>query len=483
MKALDDAKLAGGGRGRWIEALELAAVLAVGGVLRFRGLGYQSLWYDETQVRMLAYIPRAHLFEAFAPYENTPPPYFVFIQAWMKAFGRSEFSMRLPSAIFGIMSIALIYWLAKQVGRQGPRRRFIAMSAATLLAVSRFHIAYCQEARPYSMAFMLMLISCGAFVKLLHERGILWQMVYAAATISMFWTHPYTLWIFVAQCCFLVVFWICRRERDGASVGRLALLVVIVGITFLPWLESAHDLVHGSTIWMPRPTWKNIALPFLGSGIVCAASLALLALSVVYFMRAKNLRTVFVWMVASLPIAIPLLLSLGRYPFFVPRYGLWAIGGLYIAMAMGLAALPVRWSVLGLVAFVGMQCPALVSDFRHKLNMQVKADVRDAAGFIRHSAAPGDRYYCVSDLLGYTLDDYLRDSKIAVLRMPVDVLSLEQVKHIWVMDQGDADLMAAKRAAVLEPFRSTPFEIECEWQYPGLCLFELGRKNESTNSP
>jgi hypothetical protein len=115
--------------------------------------------------------------------------------------------------------------------------------------------------------------------------------------------------------------------------------------------------------------------------------------------------------------------------------------------------------------------------------MQVKADVRDAAGFIRHSAAPGDRYYCVSDLLGYTLDDYLRDSKIAVLRMPVDVLSLEQVKHIWVMDQGDADLMAAKRAAVLEPFRSTPFEIECEWQYPGLCLFELGRKNESTNSP
>ena len=125
-------------------ALIFLLILVSGTVLRLRGLGYQSLWYDETQVRMLAYSPRAHLFEALAPYENTPPPYFVFIQAWMKAFGESEFSMRLPSAIFGIISIALIYFLAKLVALKSTRQQFVAYAAAALLAFSRFHIAYCQ---------------------------------------------------------------------------------------------------------------------------------------------------------------------------------------------------------------------------------------------------------------------------------------------------------------------------------------------------
>ena len=463
---------------RSTRAAVLLTILVAGAILRFLGLGYQSFWYDETQVRMLAYLPRVKLFQAVAPYQNAPPLYFAFIQAWMKAFGRSEFSMRLPSAAFGIISIALIYCLAKQLARKSGRLGFIAGAAAALLALSRFHIAYCQEARPYSMVFMLALISCCAFVKLLEDRRARWQWIYALATICMFWTHPYSLWVFVTQWCFLGICAVFQHNRSGFSIRRQVGILALVALTFCPWLQTAQNMMHGTTVWMPRPTWSNVAPSFVGTGIACVFSFGLLALSLVRFVRTRELAIIFAWLLASLPIAVPILMSQGRFPFFVPRYGLWAIGGLYIAMAFGLAAVPGRLAALVLLTFLAVQCPPILVDFRERLNMQVKPDVRAAADFIQRSAEPGDRFYCASDLLGLTLQDYLRGTNVAELDKFNDAGALSQVKRIWLLDSRDSNSAAQQRDFAQSEFKASPFEIRNQWQYRGLSLFELIRKND-----
>src|SRR5438876_10007256 len=94
--------------------------------------------------------PRNAVLERFATYETHPPLYFLQLKVWRALGLRSLVKLRANSALWGSLSLVLIYWVARLYGGEPA-----ALLSLALLSLSPFHLAYSQEMRPYAMAMAL----------------------------------------------------------------------------------------------------------------------------------------------------------------------------------------------------------------------------------------------------------------------------------------------------------------------------------------
>ncbi len=122
----------------------LAAVLLLAALLRFVNLAHASLWLDE--LYNLRVLPGATLAHWGAPVDQHPPLYYLLLRAWLE-LGRGELWMRFPSALAGLLAVALIWRVGGLLGS-----RPIGLLAAAFLAFSPLHVWYSREARMYGLA-------------------------------------------------------------------------------------------------------------------------------------------------------------------------------------------------------------------------------------------------------------------------------------------------------------------------------------------
>ena len=115
-----------------------------GFILRIYNLGYQSFWYDEGYSvnaalcmleRGLPILPSGHFYSTGIL--NTS-----LIASSIGLFGVNEFSARLPSVLFGVLIIPLVFFFVKRIG--GKR---LALLTAFLVTFSMLEIAWSRQAR------------------------------------------------------------------------------------------------------------------------------------------------------------------------------------------------------------------------------------------------------------------------------------------------------------------------------------------------
>ena len=111
---------------------------------------------------------------------GTPPLYYI-IEHFTLQLGNQEAVLRLPSLIFGLISIALFYlilsnWFDKRISIVGT----------IIITISPFHVWYSQEARPYSLLLCLSLLSIWLFQRLIKNKSNIWLSL--AFVISTAWT-------------------------------------------------------------------------------------------------------------------------------------------------------------------------------------------------------------------------------------------------------------------------------------------------------
>ena len=164
-------------------------------------------------------------------------------------FGPQEWAVRLPAALFGVLTIPAMYGVARlAMSRAG------SLCAALLLAVSYHHVFFSQNARGYSAYLLFSLLTCGLLVKALQEDRARYWLLYAAATLLGFaslLTHGF---VFAAHILVgalaLVVVW-----RGGSSPWPLAhrltavfsvtaALVLTLYITIVPQLYAYTTVVY-----------------------------------------------------------------------------------------------------------------------------------------------------------------------------------------------------------------------------------------------
>jgi uncharacterized membrane protein len=140
-------------------------------------------------------------------------------------FGYSEWALRMPSAIYGTISVILVYKIAELLMNKN-----VALFSSILLAFSPVHVWYSQEARMYSLWVMLTLLATFLFVKLL-ERGrlCLWILFTILASLCI-WTFLYSIFIFAAFGLYLVIFF--KRYRKELCLYLVCMFVAVA--SYLP---------------------------------------------------------------------------------------------------------------------------------------------------------------------------------------------------------------------------------------------------------
>ncbi len=94
-------------------------------------------------------------FHSFADWQT--PFYIYAVSFTQKIFGVSEFSTRLPSAFFGILTIPLFYLLIKQI----YKNPYLALISTFVMAINPWHIHYSKTA--FAVTMMLFFIISGLY--------------------------------------------------------------------------------------------------------------------------------------------------------------------------------------------------------------------------------------------------------------------------------------------------------------------------------
>lgn len=202
----------------------LLALLAL--LVRLPGMG-ESLWYDETFTVSLARLPLDRMFVAIQ--SDVHPPLWYMVE-WLagRVLGWSEIAVRTPALLFGVLSVLLVYRLAKSI-HQNERAAFVAALIAALLPGALY---YSNEARGYTLLVCAIL---GATIGLIENR----KWLFAGALILAMYTHNLAF----AYAGILCVVALIQRGRSWAwALAGVAL----AGAVWLPTLlYQAGDITDG----------------------------------------------------------------------------------------------------------------------------------------------------------------------------------------------------------------------------------------------
>jgi len=226
-------------------------IFVLGTILRLISLN-QSLWLDEAINVMAA--NSYSFFEMITQYaiaDFHPPGWFIILWLWGKLFGYSEIAVRLPSVIFGVLTIYSVYLIGKKIVSQK-----LGLMAALLFAINPLHIYYSQEARMYALATLAVSINFFLFIKVIKKEKV--NMIFLIFANLLVLSSDYVAYfIFPAQLAFLLLI----RKKALVKKWLMALIIaVLIGIWWLPIFFAQLDV--GAVAAANLPTWKFVAGSF-----------------------------------------------------------------------------------------------------------------------------------------------------------------------------------------------------------------------------
>ncbi len=238
-------------------ALLLGIGLVAAGA-RLYGLDAKPLWLDETLSWRLQSFPLGLLLERTGSAATVHPPlYFVILHVWTPCFGDSHFALRLPSVLFGVLSVLAIYPLTRDLAAMSfrgadaaARSRSAGLLASALVAISPYHIHAAHQARPYTLGILLAIVSTWLLLLALRARTprriVTAWLLYALSVLGFLYTHHLGLFSVLAQGLFAAAILFPIRRSAAAAAAEpamwyrlarrwalVAAAVVIVG--YLPW--------------------------------------------------------------------------------------------------------------------------------------------------------------------------------------------------------------------------------------------------------
>ncbi len=335
----------------------LALVVVAGIVVRFWGLGTQSLWYDEwlTSEAVSGSLP--DVFRHVANREGIPPTYFVATWGWVRIAGDGEVALRSASAVFGAATVPVAYAIAGELEQRPAVRRM----AALLVAVNPMLVWYSQEARPYSLVAFLGSLSVLFFVRAWRRgerRDVVAWAVVAACMVAV---HYFAVFLVVVEGLALLG----RRPREWRRL--LPALPTGVVLAAMAPIAAAQHSHAANRLWITEfplsrrleeagrsalvgPNPPDDGLWLVVAVVVGLAGLLLLVRSGREARSAAGLAAG----IGAAAVILPLVLAVGGIEdVVVGRYLIASLVPLVVAVAVGLGSGP-RWLVAPAVAVVSV---------------------------------------------------------------------------------------------------------------------------------
>lgn len=276
-----------------IPVILLLVLLFFGVFFRFANLGDKIFWVDEvaTALRVSGYtipevtndllqqdiIDRNTLYsyqkitsdrtfnDSFNALIKSPehaPFYFLLTRLWMQLWGSSITAMRSLSVCLSLLVFPCLYWLCQELFDKPT----VSWLAVMLMTVSPFYVAYAQEARPYSLWTVTILLMSASFLRAIRHNSRQSWLLYCFSLILGFYTSLFSLYIGFFQGLYLLVIPLFRKSK---IIKNYLLYSLIAYLAFSPWiLIIIHNisLLHENTSWMRIDfAISNIIAVFIGT--------------------------------------------------------------------------------------------------------------------------------------------------------------------------------------------------------------------------
>jgi len=405
------------GRPKAWESWLACAVVGMGFALRMYGLGFQSLWRDETDALFFATRPLSRILATFAIPGRNGPLYFLLLRGWMAFTGDTEFALRCLSVVAGVLALPLTLAVARRLGcgRAG-------LWALPLMAFSPFLVWYAQDAKMYSTVLLAVLLATWLFLKGLETWHPLPWLGYGLVLGASLYLHLLTFLVVPVHLVWLAMDRRARFRSRGVLLAAAALFLLALPLLLwgVPLLLSDYQSGHPFyplgrmvqallVIWTggiagPPGRWALVLPLFLalagvflsppaepGPQVRPATSRSRLGEWARARMPALRLLA---WLI--LPGAALYLISL-KVPLFTERYLIWLTPAWYLLVGMGLERLAdvardatwVRPYVVGgalLVALLALAVPPLWTQY----HAPIKSDFRSVAAYVGAHRQKGD---------------------------------------------------------------------------------------------
>lgn len=225
--------------------LPLLLVIFGGLILRVVYLTHHDFWFDEAFSYFIAKQNLTDLTLATAA-DNNPPFYYYLLHFWLKISDVTEIAQRLLSTFFGVLTIPVIYFLAKEVF---DKRTGIL---ATLFAgLSPLFIYFSTETRMYALVTFLLIVSTFFLMRWLKTQKNSTALGLILAYSAALYTNYYSF-------LFLIPFNLIFIQKKYKNLFlKFFILESIALITTLPWLILYFANQHPPVL----ATQTQIAIP------------------------------------------------------------------------------------------------------------------------------------------------------------------------------------------------------------------------------
>ncbi|MDW7759534.1 MAG: glycosyltransferase family 39 protein [Acidobacteriota bacterium] len=317
------------------KALAIAALLiimAAAVFLRFHRLGDRALYGDEPYFTVVpATQPLPEILGV-----NYGSILYPAILHFLLPLGQLEFMARLPSAVFGILAV----WILYRVGRLVFPRRKEALMAAVFGATSGWLIFFSQQARGYSGMVLFSLLALYCFLRAVKEdRAIFWAGYALSLSIGIY-MHLFMLIILPVHAAYVgvlsaVSWWKTKRLRwdhpavclavrfAAASVAAMIAVYFLYlptrsngieqGDLFIFLKQASEGLMNGRTELALLPYSKEVISRLLDHAtwpLLFFFKMLLAALGLAAFMKNKTRE----WILWILYLTLPLVLFVFSNP-------------------------------------------------------------------------------------------------------------------------------------------------------------------------
>lgn len=395
---------AGAHAGGWTATRLILALLTLGALaLRLLDLDRFEFFIDEAATwwyaRLIAEGPGLEGILEGIRLEPTPPLYYALVAATGAVLGWGDAALRLPSVLFGTLSVPAVYVLVRRlVGPEQDLARPAGLFAAGLLVVHPLHVSYSREARVYPLLLLLTLLAWWAIRRALdyetrdheardhetrdHETRdretrdaedatrhgppawTLWAPVTGLLIVASY-CHYYGLFLLATAGALVLLGGrtFAARRRGLAAVGLAALVFLPYVLHTLPSLrqsdaawsvEVLYQLFPGDRSFLRvlemesvgalyPPYLRQLSQPPTASfvrwpALLAQAGLGLLGL--VVLVRRVPRRAGFLVVAWLLPVLLPWAVTHTVRPIFHPgRHDVYALWGVVAVAGLGLARL------------------------------------------------------------------------------------------------------------------------------------------------
>lgn len=224
------------------------------------------------------------------------PAYYGVLWLWLKVFGLSDASLRMPSVIFSTLIVWLLFVFvrrhfqprqpasnAQYTGSLAPRSvDKLALTSAAIATVEPFFVAYSHIARNYSMTFFLTLLATHIFLLILERvrqstgyvrhsgtPSLLWlYFAYGAVFVTAVLSHYLAITVFLCHGLYALLYlrngraWLTLALTGFVGLGLISLWFIYGGGTYTLYiLEEQKNFYRNLALTNPLNNGFGIILP------------------------------------------------------------------------------------------------------------------------------------------------------------------------------------------------------------------------------